>query len=216
MAAKKLWPHGAHSRTLSVVTQSLRTDGNIFRVLGVDPAAAGATGYGIIESDGRHCRMIRFGALRATRKGPEHFPERLREIHEMLSNLKTALKLAEVRGVVLLTAAQRNIPVHSYSPREIKACVAGYGHAGKEQMQLMVRALLGMSETPEPADAADALAVALCHIQAAQFRARLEAGAARVASVRVPVNRGTMKDDPIRPVRSTHSRSVVSRIPVIR
>jgi crossover junction endodeoxyribonuclease RuvC len=143
--------------------------------------------------------MLRFGALRATRKGPENFPERLREIHAMLSelieefdpqgvavesvftarNMGTALKLAEVRGVVLLAAAQRNISVHSYSPREVKACVAGYGHAGKEQMQQMVRALLGMSETPEPADAADALAVALCHVQAAQFRARLDAGEAR-------------------------------------
>ena len=176
--------------------------GACFRVLGVDPAAAGATGYGVIESDGRRCRMLRFGALRATRKGPEHFPERLREIHAMLSdliqefepqgvavesvftalNIRTALKLAEVRGVVLLAAAQQNISVHSYSPREVKACVAGYGHAGKEQMQQMVRALLGMSETPEPADAADALAVALCHVQAAQFRARLDAGTARVAA----------------------------------
>jgi crossover junction endodeoxyribonuclease RuvC len=200
-----------------------RTNGAFFRVLGVDPAAAAATGYGVIESDGRRCRMLRFGALRATRKGAEHFPERLREIHAMLSdlieefepqavavesvftalNMRTALKLAEVRGVVLLAAAQRDVSVHSYSPREVKACVAGYGHAGKEQMQLMVRALLGMSETPEPADAADALAVALCHVQAAQFHARLDAGAARViAANRVPetISRGT------------RSRGAVSRI----
>ena len=224
--AKKLWPRGPCRRTLNAVPQSSRTNRNFFRVLGVDPAAAGATGYGVIESDGRHCRMLRFGALRATRKGPEHFPERLREIHAMLSdlivefepqgvavesvftalNMKTALKLAEVRGVVLLAAAQQNVPVHSYSPREVKACVAGYGHAGKEQMQLMVRALLGMSETPEPADAADALAVALCHIQAAQFRARLDAGAARV----------TANHDSATPPRGTHSRSAVSRIPVLR
>jgi crossover junction endodeoxyribonuclease RuvC len=176
-----------------------RLTGDSFRVLGVDPAAAGATGYGVVESDGRGCRMLRFGALRATRKGPEHFPERLREIHALLAelieefqprdvavesvftalNIKTALKLAEVRGVVILAAAQRNISVYSYSPRQVKACVAGYGHAGKEQMQLMVRALLGMNETPEPADAADALAVALCHVQAARFQARLDAGARR-------------------------------------
>ena len=172
-------------------------------------------------------RMLRFpGALRATRKGPEHFPERLREIHAMLSdlieefqpqsvavesvftalNMKTALRLAEVRGVVLLAAAQRSIPVHSYSPREIKACVAGYGHAGKEQMQLMVRALLGMTETPEPADAADALAVALCHMQAVQFRARLDAGAARVAAEHAP--------SPIAP--ATQSRSVNSGVSRLR
>lgn len=194
-----------------------------FRVLGVDPAAAGATGYGVIESDGRRCRMLHFGALRATRKGPEHFPQRLREIHAMLSdliqefepqgvavesvftalNMRTALKLAEVRGVVLLAAAQRDISVHSYSPREVKACVAGYGHAGKEQMQQMVRAMLGMSETPEPADAADALAVALCHVQAAQYRARLDAGAAR-ATITAP-------SSAIRP-RGSNSRVAGSRI----
>jgi crossover junction endodeoxyribonuclease RuvC len=222
-----MWPRAVPRRTLSAVPQSSRTNGDFFRVLGVDPAAAGATGYGVIESDGRRCRMLRFGALRATRKGPEHFPERLREIHAMLAdlieefepqgvavesvftalNMKTALKLAEVRGVVLLAAAQRNVPVHSYSPREVKACVAGYGHAGKEQMQLMVRALLDMSETPEPADAADALAVALCHIQAAQFRARLDAGAARViAADHVQEN----------PSRGKHSRTAVSRISVLR
>jgi crossover junction endodeoxyribonuclease RuvC len=203
--------------------QASGTKGVFFRVLGVDPAAAGATGYGVIESDGRRCRMLRFGALRATRKGPEHFPERLREIHAMLTdlieefepqgvavesvftalNMRTALKLAEVRGVVLLAAAQRNISVHSYSPREVKACVAGYGHAGKEQMQQMVRAMLGMTETPEPADAADALAVALCHVQAAQYRARLDAGSVRAAA-----------DKPapeIRP-RGSHSRIANSRI----
>ncbi len=167
--------------------------------------------------------MLRFGALRATRKGPKHFPERLCEIHAMLSdliqefepqgvavesvftalNMKTALRLAEVRGVVLLASAQRNISVHSYSPREVKACVAGYGHAGKEQMQLMVRTLLGMSETPEPADAADALAVALCHVQAAQFRSRLDAGAGRF---------NAKECDPGTTSHGTHTRTAVSRI----
>jgi crossover junction endodeoxyribonuclease RuvC len=198
-------------------------NGNLFRVLGVDPAAAGATGYGVIESDGRRCRMLRFGALRATRKGPEHFPERLREIHSLLCelieefqphgvavesvftalNMKTALTLAEVRGVVLLAAAQSHVPVHSYSPREVKACVAGYGHARKEQMQLMVRALLQMSETPEPADAADALAVALCHVQNAEFRARLANGTARAAGAELPPQTSS---------RGPHSRTAVSRI----
>src|SRR5579864_3553320 len=199
---KKCGRAAAPRRTLCAMPHACATNGVFFRVLGVDPAAAGATGYGVVESDGRRCRMLRFGALRATRKGPEHFPERLREIHAMLSdlieefepqgvavesvftalNIKTALRLAEVRGVVLLAAAQRGIPVCSYSPREIKASVAGYGNAAKEQMQLMVRALLGMSETPEPADAADALAVALCHVQAEQFRARLGAGTMRPAA----------------------------------
>ena len=223
---KKLWPGASSRRTLRAVEQSIRTNSDFFRVLGVDPAAAGATGYGVIESDGRRCRMLRFGALRATRRGPEHFPERLREIHALLSglieefqphgvavesvftalNMKTALKLAEVRGVVLLAAAQCGVPVCSYSPREVKASVAGYGHADKQQMQLMVRALLSMSETPEPADAADALAVALCHVQAAQFRARLDAGNASGNGIRGSVP----------PRRDSNSPRGPSRIPLLR
>jgi crossover junction endodeoxyribonuclease RuvC len=203
-----LWPDAARRRKLKAVPIASPTKVEFFRVLGVDPAAAGATGYGVIESDGRRCRMLRFGALRATRKGPDHFPERLREIHAMLAglieefqphgvavesvftalNIKTALRLAEVRGVVLLAAAQGGIPVSSYSPREVKASVAGYGNAAKEQMQLMVRALLGMSETPEPADAADALAIALCHVQAEQFRSRLNIGTAPPVSDRKPAS----------------------------
>jgi crossover junction endodeoxyribonuclease RuvC len=166
--------------------------------------------------------MLRFGALRATRKGPEHFPERLREIHTLLTglieefephsvavesvftalNMKTALRLAEVRGVVLLVAAQRGIPVRSYSPREVKASVAGYGNADKGQMQQMVRALLGMSETPEPADAADALAVALCHVQAEKFRVRLEGGIVSPAAA----------PEPMPYLRGSRSRGAVSRI----
>jgi crossover junction endodeoxyribonuclease RuvC len=233
-----LWLRAQLRRTLKAVLQFFATNGNPFRVLGVDPAAAGTTGYGIVESDGRRCRMLRFGALRATRKGPEHFPQRLREIHAMLVelieefqphgvavesvftslNMKTALKLAEVRGVVLLAAAQRDIPVCSYSPREVKASVAGYGHADKQQMQLMVRALLNMSETPEPSDAADALAVALCHIQAAQFRARLEAGNSRLnGQANAHANQGVTSSQASAPSpRTSRSRSDVSRISLQR
>jgi crossover junction endodeoxyribonuclease RuvC len=101
-------------------------------------------------------------------------------------NMRTALRLAEVRGVVLLAAEQHGVEVRSYSPREVKACVSGYGHADKKQMQLTVRALLKMQETPEPSDAADALAVALCHIQEEQFARRfgLPETASRAASKR--------------------------------
>jgi crossover junction endodeoxyribonuclease RuvC len=176
---------------------SVRENCKIFRVLGIDPAAVGATGYGVIESDGRVCRMLRFGALRAARSRTQQFPDRLREIHALVTalieefqphsvavesvfaalNIKTALKLAEVRGVILLAAAQSEVAVYSYSPREVKACVSGYGHADKSQMQMMVRAVLGMAETPEPPDAADALAIALCHLQAAESQARFAAAA---------------------------------------
>jgi crossover junction endodeoxyribonuclease RuvC len=87
-------------------------------------------------------------------------------------NMRTALRLAEMRGVILLAAAQHGVVVYSYAPREVKASVAGHGHADKRQMQSMVRALLSMDETPQPSDAADALAVALCHLQAERTRRR--------------------------------------------
>jgi crossover junction endodeoxyribonuclease RuvC len=177
------------------------------RVLGVDPAAAGPTGYGLIESDGRKSRMLHYGALVvSTKRRKESCGAALQEVHEMLSrlieeyapdamaveavfaslNVRTALRLAEVRGVILLVAAQHNIAVHSYSPREVKSSVAGYGHADKRQVQEMVRALLTMEEIPEPSDAADALAVALCHLQAEQTRRRfgLPANGQSVAPLR--------------------------------
>jgi crossover junction endodeoxyribonuclease RuvC len=163
------------------------------RVLGVDPAASGPTGYGIVESDGRRCRMLHYGALKVAAKRQKDFAGAvLQDVHALLCqlieefspdamavesvftalNMRTALRLAEVRGVVLLAAAQHGLKVHSYAPREVKANIAGHGHADKRQMQMMVRALLSMKETPEPSDAADALAVALCHLQAEQARRR--------------------------------------------
>src|ERR1700757_1024889 len=168
-------------------TSSLR------RILGVDPAASGPTGYGVIETDGRNFRVLHYGALRiAPKRQKSSAGACLHDVHALLCqiieefhphamavesvftalNMRTALRLAEVRGVVLLAAEQHGVEVRSYSPREVKACVAGYGHADKKQMQLMVRALLKMEETPEPSDAADALAVALCHLQGEQARVR--------------------------------------------
>lgn len=163
------------------------------RVLGIDPAAAGPTGYGIVESDGQRCRMLHYGALKigANRRLPGSGGA-LQDVHELICrliqeyspdvlavesvfsalNVRTALRLAEVRGVVLLAAAQHGLEVHSYAPREVKANIAGHGHADKRQMQTMVRALLSMNVIPEPADAADALAVALCHLQAERVRRR--------------------------------------------
>jgi crossover junction endodeoxyribonuclease RuvC len=167
----------------------------VFRVLGIDPAAAGPTGYGIIESDGRNCRMVHYGALKVAEKlRKESAGAALEAVHALICgllrdfspdvlaveaifsalNVKTALRLAEVRGVVLLAAAQHGITVHSYAPRLIKASVAGYGNADKQHVQTMVRSLLGMPVIPEPAHAADALAVALCHMQHEQFRMRFE------------------------------------------
>lgn len=194
------------------------------RVLGLDPAAAGPTGYGIIESDGRHCTLLHYGALRvpvARRK--ESAGAALQDVHDLISrlirdfsptvvaaesvftalNMSTALRLAEVRGVVLLAAAQHGLPVCSYSPREVKASVAGYGHADKRQMQLMVRALLSMTETPEPTDAADALAVALCHVQAEQAHLRFG----------LPAESSARSKSRVRPVAVTAARGATRAAP---
>lgn len=171
----------------------MREKSTWLRVLGVDPAAAGPTGYGIVEGDGRLCRLLHYGAFKVPpRRQKECAGAALQEVHALLCrlieefapdvlavesvftalNMRTALRLAEVRGVVLLAAAQHDLEVRSYAPREVKASVAGHGHADKRQMQAMVRALLSMGETPEPADAADALAIALCHLQVERVRKR--------------------------------------------
>lgn len=177
---------------MSAIKQSRK-----LRILGVDPAVTGATGYGVIEIDGSAARPMRFGALRLPSRAT--FAVRLREIHFLISglveqfspdavavesvftalNMHTALKLAEMRGVVLLAAAQAQIPAHSYSPREVKASVAGFGGASKQQIQQMVRSLLNLPDCPQPADASDALAVALCHAQAARARDRMATASLR-------------------------------------
>src|SRR5260370_12006643 len=119
--------------------------------------------------------MLHYGALKVAAGRQKNFAGAvLQDVHALLCrliedfspdvmaiesvftalNMRTALKLAEVRGVILLAAVQHGVVVHSYAPREVKASVAGHGHADKRQMQLMVRALLSMNETPEPSDAA--------------------------------------------------------------
>lgn len=178
---------------LRLIYMPRSTSSRPIRVLGVDPAAAGPTGYGVVESDGRTCRSLGYGALKVADKiRKESAGAALEAVHSLICrllrefspdalavesifsalNVKTALRLAEVRGVVLLAAAQHGVEVHSYAPRLIKASVTGYGHADKRQLQLMVRSVLQMPEIPEPSDAADALAVALCHVQAEQFQRR--------------------------------------------
>jgi crossover junction endodeoxyribonuclease RuvC len=182
------------------------------RVLGVDPAVAGATGYGVIECAGAKATLLRFGALKLPASAT--FASRLREVHQVIAelvaefspdavavesvftalNARTALKLAEIRGVVLLAAAQASIPAFGYSPREVKASVAGYGAASKQQMQKMVSSVLRLAVIPEPADAADALAVALCHAYLSQARERMAAATG-------DVRRAGPEDDAGRAVR---------------
>jgi crossover junction endodeoxyribonuclease RuvC len=160
------------------------------RIIGVDPGSD-TTGYGVIDSDGRHYDLVEYAGIR----GPKHlnFAERLlaisrklEEVIERLSpqacavedtfyavNVKSALKLGQARGAVLVVAARAGVEVFEYSPLEIKSALVGYGRAEKQQVQEMVRVLLGMKNVPEPLDASDALAVAICHINIASTRARL-------------------------------------------
>jgi crossover junction endodeoxyribonuclease RuvC len=165
----------------------------LLRVLGIDPACSGPTGYAVIETDGHECRALRYGAWRPSRGAS--LAGRLRDIHKLVAglvaefspgavavesafaalNVRTALQLAEVRGVVLLAAAEGDIPVESYSPREVKVSLTGHGQASKQQMQEMVRSHLSLPQRPEPADAADAIAIALCHIHATRAQARMAA-----------------------------------------
>lgn len=183
--------------------ESSSSNTSSLRVLGIDPAAAGPTGYAVIERVGALCRVLHYGALRISPKRRKKSPgAALCDVHACLCdlirrfepqvlavesvftalNMRTALRLAEVRGVVLLAAEEHGLHIYSYSPREIKASVAGYGQADKRQMQIMVRAQLGLKELPEPADAADALAVALCHLQADQLERRFGVGRSELSS----------------------------------
>ena len=151
------------------------------RVFGIDPGSE-RTGYGCVDTDGRRHRLVVCGALKAPFGAT--FPERLRLIHEGLTtliaehrpdlvaienlfhsvNAKSALKLGHARGVAMLAAVEAGIPLVEYTPAEIKRAVVGYGRAEKSQVGQMVKLLLGLHSLPSPHDAADALAVAICHI----------------------------------------------------
>jgi len=160
------------------------------RVIGVDPGSA-TTGYGVIESDGRRYKLIEYAGIRAP--ASICFAERLlvisRKLEEVIErlgpqvcaveetfyalNVKSALKLGQVRGAILVTAARARVEVFEYSPLEIKSALVGYGRAEKQQVQEMVRLLLKLKDPPQPLDASDALAVAICHANTASTSARL-------------------------------------------
>ena len=166
------------------------------RVFGIDPGSV-RTGYGCVDTDGSRHRLVMCGAL-VTPAGAS-FPERLRAIHDGLTGLlrastpacvavenlfharhaRSALLLGHARGVALLAAVQASVPVFEYTPAEIKVAVVGYGRAEKTQLQHMVQLLLGLDAAPSPHDAADALAVAICH-------AHTSGGAALAAPRRAP------------------------------
>ena len=159
------------------------------RVFGID-CGTEITGFGVVETaeDRREARLrcLALGGIRLAKN--KTLPERLAQVYAELAaelerwrpdvvaveevfysvNAKSALKLGQVRGVALLAAATAGLPVAEYAPLRIKSSVVGYGLAKKEQVQFMVARLLELTALPEPADAADALAIAICHIHTAQ------------------------------------------------
>jgi crossover junction endodeoxyribonuclease RuvC len=170
------------------------------RVFGID-CGTEITGFGVVESDDRGLQprlaCMTMGAIRL--KKTKTTAERLEQVFAELTaaleewrpdavaieevfysvNAKSALKLGQVRGVALLAAASKKLPVAEYAPLKIKSSVVGYGLAKKEQVQFMVARLLHLAELPEPADAADALAIAICHIHTAQTLSVQGSGAGR-------------------------------------
>jgi crossover junction endodeoxyribonuclease RuvC len=163
------------------------------KILGIDPGSV-ATGYGAIESDGNNHLLLEYGVLKSP--ASLSFPEKLLHIHTRLleiieecrpdrmaveslfyaANVKSALKLGHVRGVALVAGVSKGLPIDEYSPLEIKQAVVGYGRADKAQVQKMVALLLGLDKPPEPHDAADALAVALCHAHRLRFERTIAGG----------------------------------------
>ena len=153
-------------------------------ILGIDPGYA-IVGWGVIEYQGTTHRPIAFGAI--TTEAHTDFNDRLKHIYDDMkelitksrpdvmsieklyfnTNTTTAIQVAQARGVILLAAAQANIPIYEYTPLQVKTAVTGYGKAHKPQVMEMTRRLLHLKEVPKPDDTADALALALTHTQAA-------------------------------------------------
>jgi crossover junction endodeoxyribonuclease RuvC len=161
-------------------------------VLGIDPGVS-RCGYGCVESGRGQARAIAVGVL--TTPPSDQLPQRLAaldaDLRELIAdlrpqvvaverlffqtNVRTAMSVGQASGLVLAAAAGAGCTVVQYTPNQVKQAVAGYGAAGKEQVQRMVQSLLGLPEVPRPADAADALALALCHLAMAPLQARVEA-----------------------------------------
>ena len=160
--------------------------------MGIDPGS-NCTGYGIIEEIDSTLKVIHWGSVKSRPRQP--FPQRLKFIYDELitviqrfnpdevaiedmffsANVKSTLKLGQTRGVALLSAVNKEKPVFEYSPLEVKQSVVGYGRAEKSQVQDMVTSILRLKEKPEPLDASDALAVAICHIHANTINSKIKA-----------------------------------------
>lgn len=159
-------------------------------ILGIDPGYA-IVGIGVIEFKGNKFRTIAYDAITTAAHTPT--PTRLKHIYDRLdqiikeykpdavaveelffnSNQKTAIHVAQARGVIIISAVNNNVPLYEYTPLQIKQAVTGYGRADKGQIQQMVKMLLNLNAVPKPDDTADALAVAVCHAHSSNINSKL-------------------------------------------
>lgn len=159
-------------------------------VLGLDPGLA-ITGFGLVRGDGQRLKLEEYGVIRTD--AGLGMSERLVLLHDALqavlvryapdvaaveelffsTNARTAMLVGEARGVLLLTLAQSGLPIYEYTPMQVKQAITGYGGADKNQIQQMVRLLLSLDALPQPDDAADALAVSICHHHSARMASLL-------------------------------------------
>lgn len=150
------------------------------RIIGVDPGYA-IVGFGILDYEGGRFKTIDYGAITTHKDTP--FEKRLQEIYEdftyilekhkpdklalerlfFLNNQKTAIDVAQARGIIILACSQYGVEINEYTPLQVKQSVVGYGKAVKKQVQDMTKKILGLKEVPKPDDTADALAIAICH-----------------------------------------------------
>ena len=160
--------------------------------MGIDPGTA-TTGYGVVETTAAGPRAIAYGVIRTP--AGWNLGRRIQTLHEQLTalialhdpttaaveklffqkNVRTAMAVGQARGVALLALSEYGLAVGEYSPPEVKQAVTGYGAAGKRQVQQMVRAILELDDIPRPDDAADALAIAICHLQCSRLNELVEA-----------------------------------------
>jgi len=151
------------------------------RVLGIDPGIA-ITGYGIIDFAGNSFSPVDYGSIRSAAEMPQHL--RLNKLYNELTdliikyrphcmaveelffnrNVRTAMSVSQARGVILLASAQSDLEVYEYTPLQVKQAVVGRGRADKKQVQYMIKIILNLPAVPRPDDVADALAIAVCHI----------------------------------------------------
>lgn len=163
------------------------------KIIGIDPGIA-IVGYGVLEQRGNRLVPLDYGCIRT--EAALSVPARLKRIYDEVKNLfqeyspdvvaveklffnrnvTTAFTVGQARGVILLASEEAKVPVAEYTPLQVKMAVVGYGQAEKRQVQEMVRLLLSLSKIPKPDDAADALAIAICHAHSSTALSRLEGG----------------------------------------